>query len=416
MMATIASASSGRFGRVVKRLRHMGGRAAALELPQTGASLAFLSLLAIVPIISVAFAVLSVLPDFAHWRGELQRFMAGNLFPAAFSNTVSSYLQQFADRAGELSLVATLVFFATALSMLFTIDRSLNRIWATPRPRSFGQRLVLYWAALTIAPLLLGASLAVNGMIVSEWLHGGALREVRTLWLTTLRWIISGAALTLLYRLVPNTSVRWRDALWGAIAAAVVLELLRRGFGMYLERLPTYTIVYGAFAALPMFLLWLFLFWTAVLIGAVVASRGLLAPLGEDAGQVNAPGGQFLDAARVLAELARLAPGANGDGLPAGHWRQVFEDDQQRALATIQLLADNGYVVRMIIFGLDGIHSDEPGGIWDEHWALARPAGELRVRELFDATWGAASVVAGLNELDQPLGAWANGPALTLGA
>jgi len=416
MMTTVASASRGAFGRVVRRLRQIWGRAAALELPQTGASLAFLSLLAIVPIISVGFAVLSVSPDFAQWRGELQRFMAGNLFPGAFSNTVSSYLQQFADRAGELSLVATLVFFATALSMLFTIDRSLNRIWATPRPRSFGQRLVLYWATLTIAPLLLGASLAVNGMIVSEWLHGGALRELRTLWLTTLRWIISGAALTLLYRLVPNTAVRWRDALWGAVAAAIVLELLRRGFGLYLERLPTYTIVYGTFAALPMFLLWLFLFWTAVLIGAVVASRGLLAPLGDDPDQVNSPGGQFLDAARVLAELARQAPDAKGAGLPAGHWRQVFDDDPQRALATIQLLADNGYVVRMIIFGLDGIHSDEPGGIWDEHWALARPASELRVRDLFDATWGAESILAGLNELDQPLGLWANGPARALEA
>lgn len=415
MMATRVPASGGRFGRLVRRLRRMGRRAAALELPQTAASLAFLTLLAIVPIISVSVAVLSVLPDFAKLSGELHRFLAGNLFPPAFNNTVSSYLQQFADRAGELSLVATLVFFATALSMLFTIDRSLNRIWATPRPRSFGQRLVLYWAALTIAPILLGASLAVNGMIVSEWFHGGALREVRTLWLTTLRWIISGAALILLYRLVPNTAVRWRDAVWGAITAALALELLRRGFGMYLERLPTYTIVYGAFAALPMFLLWLFLFWTAVLIGAVVASRGVLAALDDDVKPGDAPGVQFLDAARVLAELARLAPGANGAGFPAGHWRAAFDDDPQRALRTVQLLAENGYLVRMIVFGLDGIHSDEPGSIWDEHWALARPASELRVRELFDATWGAASGAAGLAELDQPLGSWANGPAGALG-
>ncbi len=415
MMATRSPAAGGRLGRTVQHLRLIGRRAAALELLQTGASLAFLSLLAVVPIISVAFAVLSVRPEFVQLRGELQRFLAGNLFPPAFSDIVSSYLQQFADRAGELSLVATLVFFATALSMLFTIDRSLNRIWATPRPRSFGQRLVLYWAALTIAPILLGASLAVNGIMVSEWLHGGALREVRTLWLTMLRWIISGAALLLLYRLVPNTTVRWRDALWGAIAAAVALELLRRGFGMYLERLPTYTIVYGTFAALPMFLLWLFLFWTAVLTGAVVASRGVPATLGEGAGSADVSGVQFLDGARVLAELARLAPGANGAGLPAGHWRAAFDDDPHRALRTVQLLADNGYVVRMVVFGLDGIHADEPGVIWDEHWALARPAGELRVRELFDVTWGADSGLAGLAELDQPLGLWANGPALMLG-
>ena len=398
----------------MRLLRRMGRRAAALELPQTGASLAFLSLLAIVPIISVGFAVLSALPDFAQWRGELQRFMAGNLFPPAFSKTVSAYLQQFADNAGELSLVAALVFFATALSMLFTIDRSLNRIWATPRPRSFGQRLVLYWAALTIAPILLGASLAVNGLIVSEWFHGGAMREARTVWLTTLRWIISGGALILLYRMVPNTTVRWRDALWGAIAAAVALELLRRGFGMYLERLPTYTVVYGAFAALPMFLLWLFLFWTAVLVGAVVASRGLLTPIGEELREPHAPGARFLDAARVLAGLARAAPDARGAGLTAGHWRQAFDDDPQRALATVQLLAEHGYVVRMIVFGLTGMHADEPGEIWEEHWTLARPAAELNLRQLFDATGGAESAVAGLAELALPLGDWANGPARAL--
>lgn len=398
-------------------VRAMGRQARALQLQQTAASLAFLSLLAIVPIISVVFTVLAVLPAFADVRGEIQRFLAENLFVPGFRETMTTYLQRFAARANELSLAATLVFFASAFGMLLTIDRSLNRIWGTARPRPLTQRLTLYWATLTIAPILLGASLVVNGMLVGEWLRGGELRELRAAWFTGLRWLISGLGLTLLYRLVPNTAVRWRDAFLGALLAAVLLDLLRRGFGLYLTRLPTFTVVYGAFAAVPVFLLWLFLLWSAVLTGALFASR--LPHAGHDPGGTSATsaGARFLAAAGVLAELARLAPDAHGAGRRAGHWRGHFGNDPVRAQEAAQLLAEQGYLVRMAAFGTPADGGDDAApGPWAEHWALARPAHELTLRPLFDATWGAASAAAGLAELDEPLSAWARDRGRALGA
>ncbi len=409
-------------------LRAMGQQAVALQLEHTAASLAFLSLLALVPIVSVVFAVLTALPVFAELRGELQRFLAANLFLPGFSDTLSMYLQRFAARANELSLAATLVFFASAFGMLLTIDQTLNRIWGTSRPRPLGQRLTLYWATLTVAPILLGASLAVNGMFASEWLRGGELRELPAAWFMVLRWTISGVGLTLLYRVVPNVPVRWRDAIWGALIAVVLMELLRRGLGFYVARLPTYTFVYGAFAALPIFLLWLFLLWSAVLAGALLASRLPLREPGGGVPPVATPRVRFLDAASVLAELARVAPDAQGAGCTAGLWRVTLGGDPARALQAAELLAEHGYLVRMLAFrdghtavagsGNEGPGETGSGDVWDEHWALARPAHELTLRAVFDATWGGTSVtagLAGLAELDEPLGKWAAGAGRTLG-
>ena len=416
MMDNPLPAPAGPLLRGLWLLRAMGRQASALQLQHTAASLAFLSLLAIVPIISVVFAVFAAFPAFSELRGEIQRFLAANLFLPGFSDTLSVYLHRFAGRANELSLVATLVFFATAFGMLLTIDRTLNRIWGTSRPRPLAQRLTLYWATLTIAPILLGASLAVNGMLVGEWLRGGELRELRAAWITALRWIISGVGMTLLYRIVPNAPVRWRDAVWGAIAAAILMELLRRGFGFYVARLPTYTFVYGAFAALPVFLLWLFLLWSAVLVGALLASR--LPQLGHDPRKTlpETAGARFLDAAGVLAELARVAPGARGEGRGAAHWRRHFADEPARAQEAAQLLAAHGYLRRMFAFGAPGDPDDGSlADVWAEHWTLVRPAHELSLRALFDATWGTASVAAGLAELDEPLGKWAASAGRALG-
>lgn len=245
----------------------------ALRLPQAAASLAFLSLLALVPVFTIAVSLLGALPMFSKLRDALLKFLAANLFLPSFSETLVRYLNQFAAKASQLSLIGALLFFASAFSALLTIDHTLNRIWHVERARPLARRLTIYWTFLTLGPLLLAGSVTINGVIASEFLGGARLAVVERLWLDVLPWIITIGGLTLLYRLVPNAPVMWRDAFAGALAAAVLLEVLKHVLGVQVARLPTYTVVYGTFAALPMFLVWLFLVWMMVLAGALVSAN-----------------------------------------------------------------------------------------------------------------------------------------------
>src|SRR5690606_30494602 len=169
------------------------------------------SLLAIVPVFSIVLSVLAALPVFDDLRDALQGFLARHLFPPAISDTVLEYVNIFAAQSSRLSMLGALVFFATAIGCLLTVDRTLNRIWGAERPRPLAQRLTLYWALLTVAPLVIGASITANGMFVGQWLGGGDLEAARRFWFATLTWLATAVGLLLLYRLVPNTAVRWRE-------------------------------------------------------------------------------------------------------------------------------------------------------------------------------------------------------------
>lgn len=244
----------------------------ALRLSQTAASLVFLTLLALAPVFSIVMAVLAALPVFGDLQSALQKWLSALLLPGV-GEPVLRYLNQFAVKARQLSLVGTAAFFATAFVALSTIERTFDGIWGDRHRRGLAQRLTLYWTLLTVGPLLVGASLALNGLVAGELFGGAGPRGLQQGWAMVLPAALSAAALTLLYRLLPSAPVRWRDAAAGAVAAVVAMELLRRGVGLYVVRLPTYTVVYGALAVLPLLLLWLFLAWMAVLSGAVIAAN-----------------------------------------------------------------------------------------------------------------------------------------------
>ncbi|MBP8309650.1 MAG: YihY family inner membrane protein [Burkholderiaceae bacterium] len=387
---------------VVIRLRGLARlivrRVAQLQLTQTAANLAFLSLLALVPIFTIAVSLLGATPMFARLRDALLKFLSANLFLPSFSETLVRYLNQFAAKASQLSLIGGLAFFATAFTALLTIDRTLNQIWAVGRPRPLARRLTLYWTFLTLGPLLVGATLTFNGLVVSELFGAMRLREVERLWLALLPWLASVAGLTLLYRLVPNAPVRWRDALIGALLATIALELLKRGLGLQLARLPTYTIVYGTFAALPLFLVWLFMVWLIVLAAAVLTAslpswgEGLHAPRPETAGR------SFERARRVL-EALLAARAAGQSAVQAGPLRVLFDDDPVLADVTARRLSSLGYLHRH--WRLDapgpagtGAMRSRAGGVpavdspvWQEWWLLAPNAHAMTLRPLFEHCW-----------------------------
>ncbi|MGE0805502.1 MAG: YihY family inner membrane protein [Burkholderiaceae bacterium] len=372
-----------------KLLRAMVRQGKQLHLTHTAGSLSFLSLLALVPMFSIAFAVTTALPTFTRLRQALQEFLASNLFPSAISETILTYLSQFAAKASGLSLIGAAAFFVTAFTALLTIEDTLNRIWVADRPRPLATRLTLYWTLLTLGPLMLGASLTIHGVVATAWLRGDSLDELRSLWLVVLPWGISLVSLTLLYRLVPSARVRWREAFAGALLAALLLHLLRTGLGWYVAKLPSYTVVYGAFAALPLLLLWLFLGWMALLAGALLAANLRFWGQPGEPHCARTPAERFIDARLLLQAMAETLGADRNGALPAAHLSRRLDDDPRRFAEAALLLSELGYVTRLAtLAGAPSAGSDDPQ--WNERWAWARDPMGMSLRPLFEAVWQAS--------------------------
>lgn len=381
---------------------------ARLRLSQAAASLSFLSLLAIVPVFTIAVSLLGVLPMFEGLRDDALKFVVANLFLPSFSDTLVGYLNEFAEKSAELSLIGGLLFFASAFTALITIEGTLNRIWHSGRRRPLARRLTVYWTFLTLGPLLLAASTAVNGLLVSRIVAGAAAPQLQAAWVWLLPWITTIVGLTLLYRLVPSAPVRWSDALVGALAAAVALDLIKRGMAFQVARLPTYTVVYGAFAALPLFFVWLFMLWLTVLAGALVAANVEHWRIGVHWDRGSSPAVRFDTAAAVLARLAQaLAEGRAA--IPAGEMRDLFAGDAARAAQVARMLAALGYLDRT--WRLSQATGGQRG-IWGEWWMLTAGARERTLRPLFECVWSdtepareAPARLLDLSRIDRPLGA-----------
>jgi membrane protein len=239
----------------------------------TAGSLTFTTLIALVPLVTVMLAVFSVFPIFASFQGALEKYFLQSLVPDNIARPVLRALTQFAGKASQIGVLGLVLLAATALSMMLTIDRTLNNLWRVRKPRPLAQRVLVYWAALTLAPLVLGVSLSMTSYALSasrgfvSTLPGGL-----GLLLNTLEFALLAGAMAGLFHYVPNTFVRWRHAWAGALFVAIAFEGAKRVLAWYVEAVPVFTSVYGAFATLPILLLWIYLVWSIVLLGAVIAA------------------------------------------------------------------------------------------------------------------------------------------------
>ncbi|WP_049256517.1 YihY family inner membrane protein [Neisseria bacilliformis] len=242
----------------------------ALEVPQVAASLTFTTLLALVPVLTVALYVLSAFPMYDRLAAAVLHFIDSNLVPQG-AGAVRGYLATFQSNAANLTAIGLAFLALTSLLLIRTIDHTFNRIWQVQNLRPLWMQFLVYWLLLAFAPLAVGAGLAAWEILIKDNILSAQnpLSEA----LRTLAAAAGGTlALFLLYRLVPNRHVPARHALTGAAATAVLLEMLRRGFAWYIGTFNSYTLIYGAFAAIPVFLLWLNLVWTLLLTGAVFTS------------------------------------------------------------------------------------------------------------------------------------------------
>lgn len=239
---------------------------------QIASSLTFTMLLAIVPILTVALTLISAFPVFRALMQNVERFLVRYMLPESAA-MLSGYAEQFAENAARLTTVGIAFVFVTAIIVMLTIDRAFNQIWRVPRLRGTAQRILIYWALLTVGPPLIGASLSVTYWLVGQSLGlVGGMPLATEVMLDVVPLLLTATAFTLAYITIPNRRVLVRDALTGGLLAAVAFEAMKRGFAFYVAQFPTYKLVYGAFAGVPIFLLWIYLSWLVVLIGAVTAA------------------------------------------------------------------------------------------------------------------------------------------------
>ena len=233
----------------------------------------------------------------------------------------------------------------------------MNAIWSTARRRSLPHRIGLYWALLTLAPIALAAVLALNSHVIAELTRGVELVWVQSIWFAALPWLLGAAGLWLMFLLLPAVRVVPLHALVGALLSGVLLVLLQRGLGWSVRQLPTYEVVYGAFAALPLLLIWLFLAWAAVLAGALLAAslRHWSAPLDEPTLD-DSPGSRFDDGVTVLRALLQVVSGKH----PADHSQVI-------ALAARSLAEHFGHYAQRAeqaaVFAFGGVLAGLAGGL-----------------------------------------------------
>ncbi|WP_044873844.1 virulence factor BrkB family protein [Pseudomonas sp. LFM046] len=234
----------------------------------SAAALTYTSLFAVVPMMTVTFTMLSAIPAFQGTGEQIQSFIFHNFVPST-GEALQEYLRAFTVQARHLTWVGVGLLVVTAFMMLVTIEKAFNTIWRVRQPRRGVYSFLLYWAMLSLGPLLLGAGFAVSTYITSLSLISGpdALIGAQTL-LGFMPLLSSIAAFTLIYAAVPNARVPVRHALAGGTFAALLFEAAKALFGLYVSFFPGYQLIYGAFATVPLFLLWIYLSWVIVLLGA----------------------------------------------------------------------------------------------------------------------------------------------------
>ncbi|WP_193173187.1 YihY family inner membrane protein [Nisaea nitritireducens] len=246
---------------------------------QAAAALTYTTLLALVPLLAIGFAIFTAFPAFETARTAIEATIFENLVPE-IAGPVRSYLNSFMQNASKLGAAGIIGLSVSAILLLATIESTFNAIWHVERQRHLLIRFLIFWAVLSLGPILMGLILSTTsdafGVLRQTWMDVGLDAEslnvggdVRN---HVIAIILQSVGFTLLFMIVPNRSVAWRDALIGGCLSGTAFEILKLGFGWYLTAFPTFQTIYGAMAVIPIFLVWVYFSWTVILLGAVFAA------------------------------------------------------------------------------------------------------------------------------------------------
>jgi membrane protein len=243
------------------------------RLAQGAGGLTFTTMLSVVPLLAVSFALFARIPALRPAGDAIREHLLRGVLPPDIARTVLKHLAQFTTNAGALTLMGSVFLVVSALALVFSVETTLNRIWQVRKPRPVPHRLALYAALLLAGPAAVGASLWATSALLAA---SSSVLAARSEWmrhaLTAAPVLLGALAFACLFRFVPHASVRRRDALAGGLLAGIAFEVGKRGFAMYLAYVPTYRTVYGAFAPLLAFLVWVYYSWWVTLAAAVFSA------------------------------------------------------------------------------------------------------------------------------------------------
>ena len=331
-------------------------------------SLTFTTVLAIVPLLAVALALFTAFPQFHEFSEALQAFLTNSLMPPVISDNVMSYLNEFASQASRLTAIGGGFLVFTVILLILSVDKALNEIWRVTKSRAIGQRLLVYWALLTLGPLMTGASLWATALVARE--SFGVMTQLPDLLELTLKispFFVSAAGFAALFSIVPNTRVATRDAIIGGLLVAVLLEVMKFGFAFYVSQISTYTTIYGAFAALPVFLIWVYLSWLSVLFGAIVAAN--LPYLRQVRLNGSAQPIHSLNVALAVLRLLSVSRDQQKPGLSVRQLSEALTQTEDQIDSLLRILQDLGWVAAAQVRRHD-------------HWVLVRNPDTMSMKPL----------------------------------
>jgi membrane protein len=316
------------------------------RLALTASSLTFTSVISLVPLATVMLALFSAFPMFSTLQASLQHRLVDSLVPDTIARPVLGAITQFSSRASRLGIFGLVALVFSAIALMLTIDRALNAIWRVRKPRPIAQRVLVYWAAVTLGPLLLAVSLTATSYALST--SSGYLGPMPMgfgIAVGSAEFVVVSLGVAALFHYVPNTHVRWRHALAGGVFVAIGFALAKRLLALYFRTVPTYAMIYGAFATVPIFLVWIYLSWIIVLLGAVLAAYAPVAGM-----QVMrwpaGPGSRF-HLALVIVRALRDARSRGRPGMSAGELSKALGTDPLQIDPLLDALVEIDWVGKL---------------------------------------------------------------------
>ncbi|MBF6025794.1 YihY family inner membrane protein [Lysobacter niastensis] len=337
------------------------------DLFQAAGALSYTTIFALVPLSMVVFGVLSAFPVFNEWSDRLSDYIFSNFVPTA-ARSVQAYLKQFSANAGQLTTAGVIALVVSLLITLTGVESAFNRIWRVKSARPRLGRFLVYWTVLTLGALMAAASLAISAkffaMSLFETQSG---RLLQNMMLRSTPMLIELVAFTAIYRVVPHRTIHWRHAFAGAMLAALLFEVVKWGLGLYLGSFNSYSRIYGPLAVVPIFLLWIYLSWVAVLLGASLASS--ISEFRYQPASMRLPlGFEMYGLLRLLARFNEVRK--DGGGL---HSDDIEQMEPMLTDALVQQMLAQLHEINVV-------RRAETG-----EWLLTRDLDELTLAELYEA-------------------------------